>query len=190
MAGCLSQRHKAGVDTSQSLRRRRNTMTDVANKIITSEQAIRLSEELREKHKRIVLCGGCFDILHIGHAIFLSHAKKQGDALFILLESDLAIRKLKGKNRPINSQDDRAMLLALLSITDGIILLNGVLYDEDYDKLISALKPAIIATTKADPQRAHKVRQADSVGANVIDVTEQIKTNSTTKIAELLQSEL
>ncbi|MEN9407292.1 MAG: hypothetical protein RLZZ455_508 [Candidatus Parcubacteria bacterium] len=165
-------------------------MIDVAKKIITPKQAVSLSEELRKNHKRIVLCGGCFDILHIGHAIFLSHAKKQGDALFILLESDQAIKKLKGNNRPINSQDDRAMLLALLSITDSIILLNGVLHDNDYDELISALKPAIIATTKADPQRVHKVRQANSVGAKVIDVTELIRTNSTTKIAELLQREL
>ena len=162
----------------------------MASKTLSIPEAIQYSEDLRAAGKRIVLAGGCFDILHVGHLSFLEKAKTHGDALFILLESDEAIKIIKGEKRPINPQQDRAKVLASLTMTDHIIKLNGILKNEEYDKLILALKPAIIATTKADPQRRHKERQAALSGAKVVDVTEMINTTSTTKIADLLQKEL
>lgn len=162
----------------------------MAIKTLSIGEAIKLSESLRTAGKKIVLAGGCFDILHVGHLTFLEEAKKQGDLLLILLESDEAIRDRKGKNRPINSQTDRARMLASLTATDSIISLKGILENKEYDKLISAIKPAIIATTRADPHRGHKERQAALSGASVVDVTDMVHTNSTTKIAKLLQSEL
>lgn len=108
----------------------------------------------------------------------------------MLLESDEAIQKLKGKNRPINSQADRARIVASLMMTDAILPLEGILENKDYDELILTIKPAIIATTRADPHRGHKERQAALSGARIVDVTEMVHTNSTTKIATLLQSEL
>lgn len=159
-------------------------------KILTTKKAIEVGKKLRQQGKKIVLAGGCFDILHIGHISYLEKSKAQGDSLFILLESDEKIRKTKGKNRPINTQEDRAEVLAKLQMIDYIVTLKGVLTNEDYDKLILAIKPAIIATTKADPYRMHKERQATLSGARVVDVTEVIQTNSTTKIAKLLRKEL
>lgn len=160
------------------------------NKILTTQQAITLSEKLRNEGKKIVLAGGCFDILHAGHISFLKRAKEQGGTLFILLESDDAIKKTKGDNRPINTQADRAEMLASLLMTDYIVLLEGTLTNDDYDKLILAIKPDIIATTKADPYRIHKERQAKLVRAKVVDVTKMLRTKSTTKISDLLQKEL
>src|SRR3990167_134264 len=118
------------------------------DKVVSIEKAIQITNHLNNQRKRIVLTGGCFDILHIGHISFLENAKKEGDVLFVLLESDESIKKLKGDNRPINNQEDRAKILESLKIVDYIIRLPYFENDKDYDKLISSLKPDIIATTK------------------------------------------
>ena len=156
------------------------------DKILTTKQSIELSSKLHKQHKRIVLAGGCFDLLHIGHITFLEKAKKQGDVLIIMLESDAAITASKGKNRPINSQEIRAKILAALSVVDFIILLEPNMSDSDYSTLVFSVKPAIIATTAGDVNRFHKERQAKQIDANVVDVTPQIADKSTTKLVELL----
>lgn len=160
------------------------------NKILSSEKTVALSQQLRNKNKAIVLAGGCFDILQIGHISFLQKAKEHGDILIVLLENDAFIKKTKGENRPINTQSDRAQVLSALTAVDYVLPLPGILKNKEYDKLILALKPAIIATTKADPTRIHKDRQAKLCGASVVEVNELIQNQSTTRIAKLLQKEL
>ncbi|MGI8419263.1 MAG: adenylyltransferase/cytidyltransferase family protein [Candidatus Levyibacteriota bacterium] len=155
-------------------------------KIFVAEDAKELSKELHKFGKQIVLAGGCFDILHIGHLTFLESAKRQGDTLIILLESDETIKKSKGDKRPINLQSDRAKLLAAFSAVDYVILLNPQMSNISYDDLVIALKPAIIATTQGDSNRHHKERQAKQIGSQVIDVTTQISDTSTTKLVNLL----
>lgn len=150
------------------------------NNIVITKDAIRISEEIKEKGKKIVVAGGCFDILHVGHVRFLQNAKKQGDVLFVLLESDENVRKLKGKDRPINSQKDRAEILSSLKPVDYVILLNRMKSDKNYDKLIACLKPDILATTENDPGGIHKLRQAKIIGANVKEVTKRFEDKSTT----------
>ncbi|MGH7204323.1 MAG: adenylyltransferase/cytidyltransferase family protein [Candidatus Levyibacteriota bacterium] len=156
------------------------------NKILNLQQAEVLSNKLHNQGKTIVLAGGCFDILHIGHLTFLESAKKRGDTLLILLESDKTIRKAKGDKRPINTQHDRAKLLAALSVVDYVILLNPQMSNVSYDDLVIALKPAIIATTQGDSNRHHKERQAKQIGAKVVDVTEFVTDKSTTQVINLL----
>ena len=156
------------------------------NKIIKIDDAIKMAKELREQNKSIVLVGGCFDILHAGHIQFLEKAKKHADALFVLLESDKTIQKTKGQNRPIHVQADRATVLEALSIIDYVIMLPPLQTDSDYDDLLCKLKPIIIATTKGDPNRTHKERQAKLINAKVIDVMERIENKSTSKLAQLL----
>ncbi len=156
------------------------------NKIFEPNQAGTISAELQNQNKKIVLVGGCFDILHIGHITFLQTAKEQGDSLIVLLESDEAIAKTKGPKRPINTQEDRAKILAALTMVDFVILLKPQMTNQDYDDLVIALKPAIIATTKGDTNKQHKERQAHLVAAHVIDVTEQISDKSTTQLIQLL----
>src|SRR5579872_1192323 len=102
------------------------------NKILSTENAIQLANQLHRKNKRIVLVGGCFDLLHIGHITFLEDAKKQGDLLIVLLESDETITALKGNKRPINSQKIRAKILTALSAVDFVILLEPHMKNEDY----------------------------------------------------------
>ena len=146
--------------------------------ILTTEQAIRIAEKLN--NKRIVIAGGCFDVLHVGHVRFLQNAKQQGDVLFLLLENDENVKRLKGKDRPINSQKDRAEVLSNLKSVDYVVLLPEMKSDKDYDKLISCLKPDILATTENDPGKKHKERQSEITGANVKEVMKRLESKSTT----------
>lgn len=156
------------------------------SKILSISEAIHRTNQLSEQGKKIVLVGGCFDILHIGHIALFENAKKYGDSLFILLESDENIKKIKGSNRPINEQKDRAKILTHLDVVDYIVPLKPMQNNSEYDELVISLKPAIIATTKGDKSRFHKERQAEKIGAKVLDVTGPVSNHSTTKLIEVL----
>ncbi len=159
-------------------------------KIISLQQAVSIANNLREGKKSIVLIGGCFDILHKGHIIFIEKARKKGDVLFLLLESDKSVRNKKGPERPINTQKDRAYVLSALRDVDFIVMLPPQFKDTQYDNVIIKIKPAIIATTKGDSARKHKERQAELTGAKLLDVTLQIMNHSTSKLASSLLKEL
>lgn len=158
-------------------------------KIFTLEQVERVAKQLKSQGRTIVLVGGCFDILHIGHVVFLQKAKEKADKLLVLLESDEAVREFKGENRPINTQEDRAQVLVALRVVDYVILLPKKLDDKMYDQIIFEIKPDILATTHGDPQRHHKERQAKFVKAEVVDIIERLEDQSTTRLAKLLKEE-
>ena len=96
-----------------------------------------LIKDLKARNKRIVFTNGCFDLLHAGHISFLETAKSFGDVLILGLNSDRSVTSLKGKERPINIQKDRAYLLAALEVVDYVVI-----FDEDTPyELIKAIKP-------------------------------------------------
>lgn len=109
--------------------------------------------------KKIVLLGGCFDILHYGHIEFLRKSKDLGDYLIIALESDEMITKYK-KRQPIHTQLQRAQNLAAIQYVDKVLLLPVLEGFKDYNQLVQDVKPVIIATTKGDPQIKNKMQQA------------------------------
>ena len=139
----------------------------------------------RKNKGRIVLTGGCFDILHVGHVRFLSEAKKLGDTLVVLLESDENVKKLKGKNRPVFIQKERAEMLSALRSVDFIVLLPMMESDGDYSDLVMRIKPDIIVLTERDPLFEKKKEQAKKVGGElkVVSLTE---TYSTSKLGGIL----
>ena len=105
----------------------------------------KLSEKTQEflsknKGKKIVFTNGCFDILHSGHVAYLNEAKKQGDLLFVGLNSDDSIKRLKGETRPINKELDRKFLLENLRCIDCVEVFTE---DTPYN-LIDAIKPDIL----------------------------------------------
>ena len=107
---------------------------------------------LREKERKIIFTNGCFDIIHIGHIKYLEKAKSFGDVLILGLNSDTSIRKLKGQNRPINIQNDRAYILAALEVVDYVVI-----FDEETPyELIKLIKPDVL------------VKGGDYKGKNVI----------------------
>ncbi|MGH7245792.1 MAG: adenylyltransferase/cytidyltransferase family protein [Candidatus Levyibacteriota bacterium] len=158
--------------------------------ILTVSNATALAKKLQLQQKTIVLCGGCFDILHLGHIDFLENAKKKGDVLFVMVESDETIKKTKGEKRPMFTQNDRAKMLSSLRFVDTVILLPSLRTDQEYDEIVQAIRPAIIAVTQHDPGVFHKKRQAKLVGAKVVMVNKKIPGISSTKLFQTLSEEL
>jgi FAD synthetase len=136
-------------------------------------------------NKKIVLVGGCFDLLHYGHISFLQQAKAAGDRLIVALESDENVRKSKGTSRPIHSQSQRKKMLQALSFVDEIIELPPMDKDEDYVTFIRKIKPDVIAFTEGDPIPDKKTEQAKLIGAAVV-IIPKIHTPSTSQLAKLL----
>ena len=146
---------------------------------------------MKVKNKdKIVLVGGCFDILHLGHVIFLEKAKRLGDKLVVLLESDENIKKNKGNNRPVNNQENRAKMLMSLKAVSKVIKLPEMKTDEEYLALIKKIKPSVIAITGGDKRIFQKRKQAKIVGARLVKVTKQIPYQSTSRIVDIIAQDL
>jgi len=115
-------------------------MRDYTSKILDIESMKAERERLRSEGKTLVFTNGCFDILHMGHVAYLAFARMQGDALAIGINSDASVRRLKGPQRPVVPQDERAMLLASMEFVDYVIV-----FDDDKPlELIGALLPEIL----------------------------------------------
>lgn len=130
----------------------------------------------------IVLVGGCFDVLHPGHVIFLEKAKRYGDKLVVLLESDEKVKKLKGIKRPVHNQKERAKVLMALRSVDLVIPLPFMETAKEYDDLILKIKPDVICATKGHPSAHHYQRTAKLSGAKLKYVTKMIGNHSTSRI--------
>lgn len=108
--------------------------------IKTFEQIEKISQNYQKHNKKVVFTNGCFDILHVGHVKYLEEAKSYGDVLILGLNSDMSVKRLKGDTRPINTQDDRAYILASLECVDYVVV-----FDEDTPyELIKVVKPDIL----------------------------------------------
>jgi len=107
------------------------------DKIITREKASRIASQVKREGRKVAFTNGCFDLLHIGHLELLEHARKLGDILIVGLNSDDSVRRLKGPQRPINTQLDRARILAALEVVDYVVI-----FDEDTPlELIQTVMP-------------------------------------------------
>jgi D-glycero-beta-D-manno-heptose 1-phosphate adenylyltransferase len=92
------------------------------DKIIAWQNLPAWRKAMRADQKKLVVTNGCFDLLHVGHVAYLETARNLGDALLVGLNSDSAVRELKGSNRPVNNESDRAAVLAALQSVDGVCL--------------------------------------------------------------------
>ena len=91
-------------------------------KVLTAAEITKAAEEARSLGKRIVTTNGCFDILHVGHVRILNQARAEGDVLFLGLNSDASVKRLKGQDRPINNEQDRGEILANLTSVDFVYI--------------------------------------------------------------------
>ena len=121
----------------------------------------------------LVFTNGCFDILHVGHIQYLEESKDLGDRLVVGLNSDASVRRLKGNDRPVNSQEDRKRMLMALRCVDEVVI-----FDEDtpYDLIVS-LQPDIVT-------KGGDYRPEDVVGATLsrVVVLPYVEGKSTTGI--------
>ena len=121
----------------------------------------------------LIFTNGCFDILHVGHVQYLEQSKNLGDRLVVGLNSDASVRRLKGNDRPVNSQEDRKRLLMALRCVDEVVI-----FDEDtpYDLIVS-LQPDIV-TKGGDYQPEDVV----GYGLSKVVVLSYVDGKSTTRI--------
>ena len=100
-----------------------------------------LGAEFAASGKKLVLTNGCFDLLHAGHIRYLEEARRLGDALIVAVNSDASVRELKGPDRPLNGELDRAEVLSALRCVDHVTVFTG----KRVTSVIRALQPAIYA---------------------------------------------
>lgn len=124
-------------------------------------------------------------MLHYGHIRFLNLAKTHGDYLIVALEADENVRSMKGPNRPIHSQQQRARMLEELRCVDEVICLPPMRTDKDYAQLVARIHPGVIAITAGDPIQGKKQQQADHIGAKLVVIPKE-QTPSTSQLAKLI----
>ena len=110
-----------------------------AGKVIAWDNLPEWRQAMRNRGKKLVVTNGCFDLLHVGHVTYLETARNFGDALLIGVNGDAAVRQLKGTDRPVNIQEDRAAILAALESVDGVCIFS----EPTATRFLAAAKPDI-----------------------------------------------
>ena len=110
-----------------------------AEKIVTPETLQSWREHQRAAGRRVAVTNGCFDLLHAGHVTYLEAARNQADILLVGVNSDAAVRDLKGPGRPVNSEADRALVLAALQSVDAVFIFR----ERDAVKFLETVAPDI-----------------------------------------------
>ena len=111
----------------------------MAGTVLTRAQLVDRIEADRSNKLTIVFANGAFDLLHVGHVRYLEGAKKEGDRLIVAINSDASVRGLKGPNRPVLAEADRAELIAALRAVDYVVI-----FDEPtVTPLLELLKPDV-----------------------------------------------
>lgn len=153
-----------------------NRKDDFYNKILHRECSGALIESWKKQGDSIVFTNGCFDILHPGHIKCLQEAKKCGDRLIVGINSDSSIKRIKGENRPINSESERIITLASLEMVDCLII-----FDEDTAiNLIKEIGPNVYV--KGEEYRNKELPEAEYVEKVVyVEIIENLSTTNVIK---------
>src|SRR5579862_720450 len=131
----------------------------------------------------LVVVTGVFDLLHIGHLRFLEAARRLGDRLIVGVEYEERVRRWKGPNRPIQTDDDRVALLAALRVVDGVFLIKGERVDPAYyAELIRPMEAHYLAVTADDPYLKEKRDAMSAIGVELRVVIPRIENYSTTRL--------
>ena len=132
-------------------------MKDYRQKIKTLENAKKEIDRLKKAGQRIVFTNGCFDILHIGHARYLFKARELGDFLIVAVNSDRSVKAIKGPERPVINENERAEMLAALGCVDMTVI-----FDEDTPyEIIKILVPDVLV-------KGGDWKEEDIVGADIV----------------------
>jgi rfaE bifunctional protein nucleotidyltransferase chain/domain len=153
--------------------------------IVDFNEIEKICNSLREQNKKIVFTNGCFDILHRGHIEYLTKAKEFGDVLIVGLNSDTSVQRLKGKDRPINSESDRARILDALKPVDYVVI-----FEEDTPlRLIQMVKPDVLV--KGGDYKVEEIVGSEYVMSygGKVEIIPFVEGKSTTKIIQKIKGE-
>jgi rfaE bifunctional protein nucleotidyltransferase chain/domain len=154
-------------------------MRNAEAKILSCAQMLAERAKLKVQGKKLVFTNGCFDILHAGHVTYLEFSRAQGDCLVLGLNSDASVKRNKGDDRPINSESDRARVMAALECIDYVVL-----FDEDEPKaLIEKIIPDVLVKGE---DWAHYVsgREAVEAAGGKVVLAKMVEGRSTTGTIE------
>lgn len=123
-------------------------------KIRSLDEASVLAEDARRSGRTVVMANGCFDLLHVGHIRYLQAAREEGDLLIVAVNSDRSVRELKGPDRPLMNELERAEILAALACVSYVIIFD----DRTVDRVLEKLRPDVHTkgtdyTTETVPER-------------------------------------
>lgn len=159
-------------------------MIPSSRKIVAHDAFASQRARLTHQHSRLVMTNGCFDLLHVGHIRYLEAARLLGDTLLVAINSDASVRSLKGEDRPINPETDRAEVLAALECVDFVTIFS----EPRVTNLIHQIRPTIYAKggdytiESLDPG---EVAALQTVGSQII-LLPLVPERSTTRIIERL----
>ncbi len=153
-----------------------------AQKILAFDQLPAWRAAVRASGKRLVVTNGCFDVLHVGHAVYLEKARSLGNALLVGVNGDQAVRELKGSGRPVNPETDRAMLIAGLESVDAVCIFP----ESTATRFLAAAQPDVyvkggdytLETLNRDERQA-----VERAGAKIV-LIELVEGKSTTSLLE------
>src|SRR5205085_7567413 len=152
-------------------------------KILAPEEVAEVRARLRAEGRQLVFTNGCFDLLHVGHVRYLQSARALGDALLVAINSDRAVRELKGAGRPVMNEQERAELLAALAVVDYVTV-----FDElSPRRLIASLLPDVLAKGGDYAlDEIHGREETESAGGRVVSLP-FVAGASTTDIIERIK---
>lgn len=155
----------------------------IASKVLDKAALKRKLALWKFKDDKIVFTNGCFDLIHAGHISTIVQAASYGDRLILGLNSDDSVKRLKGNDRPLQKEQNRALILAAMHNIDAVVI-----FDEDTPKeLIELVKPDVLV--KGGDYQPDEVVGADIVLKNggEIKLAEYIPNNSSTELIELIE---
>lgn len=137
------------------------------DKILSTDEMLKERERLRVAGVRLVFTNGVFDLLHVGHVRYLAHARSLGDALVVAINSDRSVRELKGPERPVFEESERAEILAALRHVDYVVIFDDV----SPRSLIKQLLPDVLVKG-GDYQidEIHGREEVEAAGGKVISL--------------------
>ena len=155
----------------------------IYNKVTQEKDIESLVGLLKSRNKSIVLTNGCFDIVHTAHIEVINKAKELGDILIVAINTDSSVKKLKGPQRPINPEIDRAFLLSNFRTVDYVII-----YDEETPiELLKLIKPDFLV--KGGDYTEEQIVGHELIkeqGGKVVRITSEIKKSTTLLLEKLL----
>lgn len=148
-------------------------------KIVNRTEIVKRVQIARRNGQRIVFTNGCFDLLHAGHIDLLEQAKSCGDILIVALNTDASVRRIKGAQRPIVSENDRARLIAALETVDFVTFFN----EETPAEILREIQPDVLV--KGSDYRKEEIVGYDFIPE--VKVIPLVPEQSTSKIIEKIR---